>query len=218
MNAKYEFVPGDEKVIAPGRTVKRIRALVAISYFCSAGSLGGYIESEKSLDTSGNAWVSGDAQVYGNARVSGNALVSGDAWVFGNAQVYGNARVYGNAWVSGNARVSGNAWVSGNALVSGDAQVSGNARVSGNALVSGDAQVYGNALIVWFSHVGSENGTLTVYNAKDNTIEVTRGCFKGTINEFLAASEKKHDEQTHLEYRLLIEVAYSRITRARSNQ
>ena len=158
MNAKYEFVPGDEKVIAPGRTVKRIRALVAISYFCSAGSLGGYIESEKSLDTSGNAWVSGDARVYGNARVSGNALVSGDA------------------------------------------------------------QVYGNALIVWFSHVGSENGTLTVYNAKDNTIEVTRGCFKGTINEFLAASEKKHDEQTHLEYRLLIEVAYSRITRARSNQ
>ena len=146
MNAKYEFVPGDEKVIAPGRTVKRIRALVAISYFCSAGSLGGYIESEKSLDTSGNAWVSGDAQVSGNA------------------------------------------------------------------------QVYGDALIVWFSHVGSENGTLTVYNAKDNTIEVTRGCFKGTINEFLAASEKKHDEQTHLEYRLLIEVAYSRITRARSNQ
>ena len=136
MNAKYEFVPGDEKVIAPGRTVKRIRALVAISYFCSAGSLGGYIESEKSLDTSGNAWVSGDAQVYGNA------------------------------------------------------------------------------LIVWFSHVGSENGTLTVYNAKDNTIEVTRGCFKGTINEFLAASEKNHDEQTHLEYRLLIEVAYMRITRA----
>lgn len=25
MNTKYEFVPGDEKVIAPGRTVKRIR-------------------------------------------------------------------------------------------------------------------------------------------------------------------------------------------------
>jgi hypothetical protein len=27
MNAKYEFVPGDEITIAPGRTVKRIRAL-----------------------------------------------------------------------------------------------------------------------------------------------------------------------------------------------
>jgi hypothetical protein len=157
MNAKYEFVPGDEKVIAPGRTVKRIRALVAISYFVSPGALGGYIESEKNLDVSGNAWV------YGNARVSGNA------WV------------YGNAWVSG------------------------------------DAWVYGDGLIFWASKVGSENRTLTVYNTKDNKLEVTRGCFKGSIDEFLSASEAKHDEQTHLEYRLLIEVAHSRITRARKD-
>ena len=166
---KYEFVPGDEKVIAPGRTVKRIRALVAITAFgVSSGDLGGYIESDKNL-----------AQVYGDAWVYGNARVYGDAWVYGNAQVYGDARVYGDAWVYGNARV------------------------------------YGDGLIVWFSNVGSENGTLTAYNAKDNEIEVTRGCFKGSIDEFLAASKKKHDDQTHLEYRLLIEVAHSRITRAR---
>ena len=172
-NAKYEFVPGDEKVIAPGRTLKRIRALVAISYFVSPGSLGGYIESESCLQVSGNAWVSGDARVYGNAQVSGDA------------------RVYGNA------------------------QVSGDARVSGNAQVYGDAWVYSSGLIVWFTGVGSEHGTLTVYNLKDNTIEVTRGCFKGSINEFLKASEKKHDDDTHLEYRMLIEVAHNRITKAR---
>jgi hypothetical protein len=59
---------------------------------------------------------------------------------------------------------------------------------------------------------------LTVYNTKDNTLEVTRGCFKGTVDEFLTASESKHDDATHLEYRLLIEVAHSRITRARSKQ
>jgi len=75
--------------------------------------------------------------------------------------------------------------------------------------------VYGNGLIVWFSHVGSENGTLTVYNTKDNSLEVTRGCFRGSVDEFLTASENKHDDQTHLEYRMLIEVAYMRITRAR---
>lgn len=156
MNKKYEFVPGDEITIAPGRTVKRIRALIAISYFVSPGALGGYIENEKVLSVSGDAWVSGDAQV------SGNALV------------YGDARV------------------------------------------SGDAQVYGNGLIFWASKVGTENGTLTVYNTKDNNLEVTRGCFCGSIDEFLEKSEKEHDDQTHLEYRLLIEVAHSRITRARN--
>ena len=85
---KYEFVPGDEKVVAPGRTVKRIRALIAIAALGVApGELGGYIESEGNLQVSGNAWV------YGNAQVSGNARVSGNAWVSGNAQVSGNALV-----------------------------------------------------------------------------------------------------------------------------
>ena len=73
---KYEFVPGDEKVVAPGRTVKRIRALVAIAALGVApGELGGYIESEGNLQVSGNAWVSGNARVSGNALVSGNARV-----------------------------------------------------------------------------------------------------------------------------------------------
>ena len=102
---KYEFVPGDEIVIAPGRTLKRIRALVAIAAFgITPGTTGGYIESEANL-----------AQVYGDAQVSGNAWVSGNALVYGNAQVSGNAQVYGNAWVFGDAQVSGNARVFGDA-------------------------------------------------------------------------------------------------------
>mgnify|MGYP000508740480 CR=1 FL=1 len=68
---KYEFVEGDTKVVA-GRTLHRIRALVAIaSMGVAAGDLGGYIESERNL-----------------------SQVSGDAWVYGNAQVYGDACVY----------------------------------------------------------------------------------------------------------------------------
>ena len=110
-----------------------------------------------------------------------------------------------NAWVSGYARVSDNA------RVSGDARVSGNARVSGDALVSGNAWVYGDASLFWASKVGSENGTLTVFNSKDGTLTVTRGCFIGSCDEFLAKSKRVHDEKTHREYCLLIEVAKSRI-------
>ena len=180
----YEFVTGDTIEIAPGRTLKRIRAVAEIAALgVAAGQLGGYIEHEKNLF--GDAWVYGNARVYDSARVSGNALV------------FGNARVYGNAWVYGSAQVSGNAWV------------------YGDALVSGDAMIDENGLIFWASKVGSENGTLTVYNTKSNELEVTRGCFCGSVDDFLAASEAKHDDDTHLEYRLLIEVATSRITRAR---
>ena len=130
---RFEFVEGDEIVIAPGRTVKRIRALVEmVALGVASGDLGGYIEKESQ--------------------------------------------------------------------------------------VSGSAQVYGNGLICWFSNVGSEDGTLTIYNTKDNCIEVTRGCFQGTPEEFLAASAEKHDERIQHEYRLLIEVGISRVTAARAKE
>ena len=124
-------------------------------------------------------------------------IVSSNAWVYGNACFYGDARVYGNA------RVSGDAWVYGNACVYGDARV------------YGDACVYNDGLVFWVSKVGYENGTLTVYNTTSNDILVTRGCFIGTPDEFLTASRKKHDADTHEEYQLLIKVATSRINKAR---
>ena len=82
--------------------------------------------------------------------------------------------------------------------------------------MSGDAWVYGDGLIFWASKVGTENGTLTVYNSKNNNLLITRGCFFGTPAEFLAKSAEEHDKRTHREYSLLIEVATSRIEAARA--
>ena len=110
----------------------------------------------------------------------------------------------------------GNAWVFDDAQVFDDARVSGNAQVFGNARVYGDASVRSYAIIsdkkmiFWASNVGSENGTLTVFNGKGGLI-VTRGCFTGTVDEFLSKSAKVHDDKTKNEYKLLIEVAKSRI-------
>ena len=110
----------------------------------------------------------------------------------------------------------GNAWVSGNAQVYGDARVYGDAWVYGSAWVYGDAQVSGNNAVVWFSNVGTENGTLTVYCGKNGLI-ATRGCFTGSVEEFLAKSAEVHDEKTKREYELLIEVARSRLEEAQGN-
>ena len=58
-NKKYEFLDGDTITTPNGKKLKRIRALVAIGLSVAAGDLGGYIESEKNLSTSGNAEVCG---------------------------------------------------------------------------------------------------------------------------------------------------------------
>jgi len=127
---------------------------------------------------------------------------AGNARVWGDARVSGDARVWGDAWVSGDARVWGGALVYGNARVSGDARVAGNARVSNS----------NNNAVVWFTHVGSENGTLTVYRCEKG-LGVTRGCFTGTDAEFLEAVAAHHGTESKIgrEYRLLIEVARSRL-------
>ena len=165
---------------------------------------------------SGRARVYNDAHVYGDACVTGNAHVYGDARVSDNARVYDNSRVYDNAWVSCDARVSddarvyGNAWVHGDARATGDAHVYGDAIVSGHAHVSGDARLPSRDSIFTASHVGTENGTLTVTSGVFGLV-VTRGCFTGSVDEFLEKSRTVHDDKTHNECRMLIEVAKSRI-------
>ena len=136
--------------------------------------------------------VGGYIESEQNLSQEGDAWVYGDAWVCGDARVCGNARVYGDARVCGNARVSGNAWVCGN------------------------ARVLNRRSVVWFSNVGTENGTLTVYCGK-NGLMATRGCFTGSVEEFLAKSAEVHDEKTKREYELLIEVARSRLEEAQGN-
>ena len=177
----------------------RIKALIEFGNV-KAGDLGGYIEKEKNLSHMGNAWVSGNAQVFGNARVFGNAWVSGDAQVFGNAWVSGNAQVSGNAWVFGDAQVSGdaqvfgNARVFGNAWVFGDAQVSGDAQVFGNARVFGNAWVCGNGDYAYAHGFGSVNRTTTFFRLKDGGVGVRCGCFYGTLAQFRDKIRETHGE------------------------
>ena len=91
-----------------------------------------------------------------------------------------------------------------------------NLHMFGDALVSGDAWVYRDTQIFWASKVGSENGTLTVFNCIEG-IKVTRGRFIGTPKQFLDKSKKTHGvtSKIHKEYKLLIKVAKSRIEGAK---
>ena len=167
---KYELT--EETKLVSGVTLHRIRALVSFGTV-QTGNLGGWIESEKNLSHSGNAWVSGDAMV------SGNAWVLGDAWMHGNAQA------------SGNARVSSSVQVSGNALVSGDAHVYSNTMVYGNAEIVKDTHYF----VV--GPIGSRDWFTTFFRTKDKKIFVSCGCFKGDIQEFEDAVKKTHGGTKH---------------------
>ena len=157
--------------------------------YAKEGDLGGYVEKDENLDQESDAWVSGDAQVYGDARVYDNAQVYGDARVYDDAQVYGDARVYGNAWVYGNAQVCGDAWVYGNAQVYGDADIENDNNHCG------------------FDCFGSCNRHTHAYLTKDNKVEITCGCFRGSIEEFEKEVEKTHSGTIYeKQYKAIINV------------
>ena len=115
-----------------------------------------------------------EGDLGGYVEKEDNLSQSGDAWVSGDAQVSGNAQV------SGDARVSGNAWVYGDAQVYGDARVSSNARVENDHMHCG------------FDCFGSFNRHTHAYKTKGNKVEITCGCFRGSLEEF-----EKKVEETH---------------------
>ncbi|HGD3175327.1 TPA: hypothetical protein ACIOB6_002035 [Streptococcus agalactiae] len=94
---KYELLKDDTIEVA-GKTLFRIKALISFKDI-RKGEIGGYVEAERNLSQSDNAWVTGNAWVCDDACVTGNAHVSGNACVTGNARVSDNAWVSGNAWV-----------------------------------------------------------------------------------------------------------------------
>lgn len=148
---KYELT--DDTIKNVGHTLHRIKALVDINDTVKAGTIGGWIESEKNLSHTGSCWVYDDAKVLEDASIHNDAKVRGNAKVFGRAEVRDDADVYDNAVVcdsakvDDNARVCGNAWIAGNAWVYDNAVVRGCTSVRDHVLVYGDAVVSGKAWI-----------------------------------------------------------------------
>ena len=193
---KYELT-SETKVINDVE-LHRIKALDSFGNI-KEGELGGWIESEKNLSQSGNAWV------YDNSVVCDNARVCGDAKVFGNATVFENAKVGGNATVCGYATVCGNAKVGEHATIRGNATVCGNAKVDGNAMVGGNAKVSKTADYIIFKNWWSSGRHFT-WTRSNNKWAV--GCFYGSGEELIAKAYKD-SEKSGREYERVVKYVES---------
>ena len=83
----------------------------------------------------------------------------------------------------------------------GDAWVSGYARVSGDAWVSNDNEHCG------FDCFGSANRHTHSYKTKSGKIEITCGCFRGSIEEFEKQIKETHrGNEFERQYMAIVEV------------
>lgn len=115
---KYEILKNDSIQIKhpiTGLPVKLYRIIANIDFGCSvgssliekrtihicAGTIGGYIQSEKNLPQDDNSWVNSNSRVFDNVVLE-NSFITGDAQVFGNSIISSSiisdkVRIYGSA-------------------------------------------------------------------------------------------------------------------------
>lgn len=141
----------------------RIRALRQIRENVMEGHLGGFVESEKNLETDADdsSWI------YDNAIACGNAFVNEDSIVYGGAVVRDNGYITKKSSVGGKAVVMEDAMVQ-NGFVLDEAVIAGTSMVLDrdgySPLVRNGAcvygRVYGNVLIDGEASVITENEVL----------------------------------------------------------
>ena len=88
-----------------------------------------------------------------------------------------------------------------------DAWVYGDAQVYGDARVYGDADIENDNIHCGFDCFGSCNRHTHAYLTKDNKVEITCGCFRGSIEEFEKKVEKTHSGTIYeKQYKAIINV------------
>ena len=202
----------------PNSRYFRIKALKNIPrYSVKRGDLGGLVETEGNLDQTGDSWIDKESRVVNSAYVGGNAYVCNGGVVRDNSAMGGAAKLDGG-YMQNYSRAGGFAVIHGNMYDSskafGTSYLGEHARLEGLSTLADNAYIKKRSDVVTFSNVGSEGATLTVYQTKGEPW-VNRGCFTGTVEEFLARSHEQHNDTIHLEYVMLIEVALSILKRSK---
>ena len=128
-NKKYRLT--QHTIRAHGVTLYRIEALTDFATI-TAGTLGGFVESEYNLSHEGECWIAQNAKALGSSRVSDNAWLMDKAELRDNAQLSDIAMLFENARAFKNAQICEDVQIYGDTAVGGSLIVKRYARIGSN--------------------------------------------------------------------------------------
>jgi hypothetical protein len=237
MNAeKKKFELTANAKVKHGRTLYQIRALKDFGNI-KKGDLGGWLEKEESLSQRGECWVFESADVFDKGlilggeiwggEIRGGLILGGEIWggVIRGGEIWGGV-IRGGEIRGGEIR-GGLIWggvIRGGLILGGEiwGGVIRGGEIWGGLILGGEilggvirgGEISKSSDYVAFCSIGSENGILTAYRTEDGGIEVTRGCFRGTLAEFEKAVKEKHkDSSIGKEYELAISIIKQRFNK-----
>lgn len=119
-----------------------------------AGTLGGYVDSDKALSQTGKCWI------YDAARVSCGATVTGDAMLFDNAYLIGNVRVTDTSILGANTFIDAT-----DAFDTIDGKrVNATVVIDGSSRLFGGVKIYGNVSLTSCNFCGNIRFDTTPHN------------------------------------------------------
>ncbi len=221
---KYEFT--GETLLYEGVLLQQIVAIRDIythhdympanALVTVAGTVGGWIESESSLSHSGGCFVYDDAKVFNHSAVHHNACIRNEAVIANHSMIYDNAIVKDNARVDYHSSLCNYARATNKSLIKNHSHLSDCASATNNSIVNSaflnyfadigkDAYITSREDYLVIGNVGSELGIFTAYRTKDKTVKCTRGCFVGTLDEFLEEVKSTHGRNKYAkQYKAMI--------------
>lgn len=204
MTQKYEFT-------ARLHNLYQIRALVDIPrHNVKAGDLGGLISATHNLSHQGDCWLDKTSIITDDARVEGNAIVRDSSRINGQAYISGNATIdFCNVWhdvnVTDNAVVSECSLNHGtviqdnvhihNLCLKGRCLLKGNTKIiiprgPYQTLINIQGELTDKDFLVQGPALSSGRYSLGVKTP--NGVDVSTGCFYGTLDEYIQAIEETH--------------------------
>lgn len=159
---KYQFT--GQSICFAGKKLYRI---IAVKDFgnVKAGTLGGFIETEKNLSQEGDCWAFSDSKIFGNAVVKDDARIFNEAVIRDNASIEGNARIEDYSEIFGNAVVTDFVRVIRNARIGGDAKVYGKFDVDAH-----DVEILSNKHFLVYGPADELGRFIVFYRTRKNEI------------------------------------------------
>jgi hypothetical protein len=162
---KYEFTKEFHNHF--GIIVQRIRAVRSFGDV-KAGSLGGFIQSERNLSHDGNCWVYNNSLVYLEATVKDDARALDECWIWNSATLRERATAKHKCFLSGSVDVFGQAVIKDEACCTDFSRIFDKCVVKERAATSGRAWCHGKSELAGFSRAAGDAELTGTFKLRGN--------------------------------------------------
>ena len=138
-----------------------------------------------------NSQMYNQSRMHNNSRMYNNSRMCDNSQMHAQSQMHDNSRMHDYSRMHDHSRMYDNSRIHDHSEMHDNSQMCGNSRMYGNSCMRGYGIATHPGHVVCADNVGVECTCLTVHPDTQLGLRVNRGCFTGSVADFLAAVRDK---------------------------